>query len=102
MSGPRYDSNIGFVNFDQVKEAVDNMGDNVKDIALTGYRLSTLVVVLGVFSFFAPVIFKGAVGSLKHVPSAIGEVARLPVRAYGWTRQLKEDYRTDNENKEKK
>ena len=53
-------------------------------------------------SFFAPVIFKGAVGSLKHVPSAIGEVARLPVRAYGWTRQLKEDYRTDNENKEKK
>tara|TARA_Y100000004_G_scaffold78025_1_gene87818 strand:- start:740 stop:1021 length:282 start_codon:yes stop_codon:yes gene_type:complete len=93
---------MGFVDLDAAKDAVDKMGDNVKDIALTGYRLTTLVVVLGVFSFFAPVIFKGAVSSLKHVPSAIGEVARLPVRAYGWTRQIKEDYRTDKENKEKK
>lgn len=93
---------MGFVDLDAAKDAVDKMGDNVKDIALTGYRLTTLVVVLGVFSFFAPVIFKGAVSSLKHVPSAIGEVARLPVRAYGWTRQIKEDYRTDKESKEKK
>ena len=102
MSGPRYDSNIGFVDLDAAKDAVDKMGDTIEDITLTGYRLTTLVVVLGVLSFFAPVMVRGAVSSLKHVPSAIGEVARLPARAYGWTRQVREDYRTDKENKEKK
>lgn len=99
MSGPRYDSNMGFLSLDAAKDAVDSLGDTVEDVAMTGYRLSTAIVVLGVFSFFAPVIFKGAVSSLKHVPSAIGEVARLPVRVFGWTRQVKEDYRTNGENK---
>ena len=102
MSGPRYDSNMGFVDLDAAKDAVDKMGDSVKEITLTGYRLTTLVVVLGVFSFVSPLMFKGAIGTLAQVPKVIGEVARLPVRAYGWTRQVKEDYRTDKENKEKK
>lgn len=102
MSGPHYDSNMGFLSLDAAKGAVDKLGDTVEEVAMTGYRLSTAIVVIGVFSFFAPVIFKGAIGSLKHVPSALGEVARLPVRAYGWSRQVKEDFRTDRENKEKK
>lgn len=94
MSGPQ-SNGLGFPGQDQL----ESLGDDVKEIALNGYRLSTAIVVIGVASFFVPYIFKGAVSTLKHVPSAIGEVARLPVRMFGWTRQVKEDYRTNGENK---
>lgn len=97
MSGPQ-SNGLGFPGQDQL----ESLGDDVKEIALNGYRLSTAIVVIGVASFFVPFIFKGTVSTLKHVPSAIGEIARLPVRVFGWTRQVKEDYRTDDENKEKK
>lgn len=103
MSGPRY-SNFGQAGDEDDDEGIIGsatsavtgvagaIGDlSVEDILKTGVALSVLVLVGTLAINAAPFAAKGVAGTIRNVPSVVGEVLRTPFRFGGWLKQVRKD-----------
>mgnify|MGYP001185856799 FL=1 len=94
MSGPRtdeLDGQLGSVT-GAVTGVADAIGDlSVEDILKTGVALSVLVLVGTLAINAAPFAAKGVAGTIRNVPSVVGEVLRTPFRLGGWLKQVRKD-----------